>query len=80
MVCVAKGKFREFRELTSKKGNKFFLLELGADDYRAVTLFVPENKVSVVNSFRDGDNVAVQFTLESRMSGLNATLIDIEKK
>ena len=80
MVSVARAKFREFRKCISKKGNAFNMLDLGADDYRAVSMFVPDDKIQLCEKFKEGDDVTVQFTLESRMSGLSATLIDLEKK
>ena len=80
MVSVARAKFREFRKCVSKKGNSFNMLDLGADDYRAVSMFVPDDLVPLCQNFKEGDDVLVNFTLESRISGLNATLQGLEKK
>lgn len=80
MICAARGVFREFRKCVSKKGNSFNMLDLGASDYRPVSMFVPDDKIHLVENLKEGDAISVQFTLESRMSGLSATLQDIEKK
>lgn len=81
MLVAGYGVFRELRSGQSKKGNDYNLLELGADDYRSCTLFVEPELVSKVRSFKEGDVVQVNITLESVYGqGLRSTLRAIDYK
>lgn len=80
MQLVGYGVFRGVRTGV-KNDRSYMLLELGSEDYRSLTVFVPDELRPKVQSFSGGQAVGVEITAESVFGrGIQMTLKDIQLK
>lgn len=81
MIVTGMAVFKGYRSGISKAGNSYSLLELGGADYEKCSISVPDDFVSRMAEFKDGDSVAVSISLTSRYGGgLSGNLKSIQKK
>lgn len=80
MVLVGYGNFRGLIS-GEKNGRPYCLLDMGAADYRPLTVFVPDDLRGTVKGLSEGDPIGVEVTAESVFGkGTQMTLKSLQMK